>query len=129
MVIPPARPRNTSTGALMADLVVAMALLALLILPICYGFWDESKTARAYYQRALVMELVDGDMEILAAGGWKSFPPGTHPYIVASDAATNLPPGRFVLTMKPPHLTLTWQPRGPGAGNPVSREYTIHVHP
>ena len=113
-------------AALILELVVAMAILALVILPLSYGFWHEARLARAYYHRALAMEIVDGEMEILAAGEWRAYPEGTQAYPVALVSATNLPPGQFVLTIQPPLLRLSWEPRGRGGGSPVVRQTSIH---
>jgi hypothetical protein len=107
------------------ELVIAMAILALVVLPLSYGFFHEAKMARAYYYRALAMQIVDGEMEILAAGQWRDYAPGTQPYPVDMRSATNLPPGRFLLTIQPPRIRLAWQPSGKGAGGTVVRE--VHL--
>lgn len=111
---------------LITELVMAMAFLALVILPLGYGFWHEAKLARAYYQRALAMEIVDGEMEILAAGQWRAYREGTQAYSVALDSSTNLPPGEFVLTLQPPLLRLAWQPQGKSRLGAVAREVSLH---
>jgi AhpC/TSA family len=80
---------------------------------------------RLDYFRAVADEVVDGEMEILAAGGWKNFPDGTQAYTVHSRAAANLPAGHFELIKTGNHLRLEWTPdkrRGIGA---VVREVTI----
>ena len=67
---------------------------------------------------AVPMELVDGEMEILVAGEWRAFAPGTHDYPLRGAAATNLPPGRCQLTITTNLLRLEWKPdqrRGVGA--------------
>jgi hypothetical protein len=107
------------------ELVVAMAILALVILPLSYGFFQEAKMARAYYHRALAMQIVDGEMEILTAGQWRAFPPGVHPYPVDMRSATNLPAGRFLLTIQPPRIRLVWQPDGKGTVGIVAREVIL----
>ena len=79
----------------MMELLVAMALLVGALLPLAYSIVSEKRLARAYYQRAVAMEIVDGEMETLAAGEWATFSSGIHEYPVRAGAATNLPPGRF----------------------------------
>jgi hypothetical protein len=120
------RRAESRRAALITELVVAMAILALVILPLSYGFWHEAKLTRAYYHRALAMEIVDGEMEVLAAGEWRAYREGTQVYPVALASSTNLPPGEFVLTIQPPLLRLAWQPRGKGSINSVVREVTLH---
>src|SRR5438128_11984527 len=88
-------------GALMTELLVAMVLLTSALLPLAYSIAGERRLARALYQRAVAMEIVDGEMELLAAGEWRAFTPGRSDYSVRAGAATNLPPGRFLLTIQP----------------------------
>ncbi len=109
-------------GALMTELLVAMALLAAALLPLAYSFASERRLARAQYQRAVAMEIVDGELETLIAGEWRAFPTGTHEYLVRARAATNLPPGRFLLTIENDKVRLTWSPAVKQHGGAVVRE-------
>jgi hypothetical protein len=109
-------------GSLMVELLVALAILTGVLLPLAYSFVSERRLARAYYQRAVAMEIVDGEMEALLAGQWRAFTPGTHDYRVHAGAATNLPPGRFTLSVQPDKLRLRWQPAVKDRGGPVTRE-------
>ena len=106
----------------MVELLVALAILTGVLLPLAYSFVSERRLARAYYQRAVAMEIVDGEMEALLAGQWRAFTPGTHDYRVHAGAATNLPPGRFTLSVQPGKLRLRWQPAVKDRGGPVTRE-------
>jgi hypothetical protein len=99
-----------------------MAILAGVLLPLAYSFVSERRLARSCYQRAVAMEIVDGEMEALLAGEWRAFSPGTHDYVVHAGAATNLPPGRFLLSVQPGKLRLRWQPALKDHGGPVTRE-------
>jgi hypothetical protein len=114
--------RRRQCGALLVELLVAMALLIGVLFPLAYSFATERRLARSYYQRAVAIEIVDGEMETLMAGEWHAFPTGTHDYAVHAGAATNLPPGRFTLTVQPPKLRLRWQPTLKDRGGPVTRE-------
>ena len=69
---------------------------------------------RAHYHRAVALELVDGEMEVLAAGEGERYPDGIHDYRVNADSVTNLPPGRFQLTRAGRHLRLEWIPKEKG---------------
>jgi hypothetical protein len=106
----------------MTELVVAMALLLGALLPLAYSMASEKRLARASYQRAVAMEIVDGEMELLAAGEWRAFAPGSRDYHVHAAAATNLPSGRFLLTIDAAKLRLEWQPAVRGHGGSVARE-------
>ena len=104
-----AADRRRQRGALSAELLVAMAILVLAFLPLAYSLTQEMRLLRANYWRGVAMEIVDGEAEILAAGEWRVFPEGRHPYRVRAAAAANLPPGQFQLTKADKRLRLEWQ--------------------
>ena len=110
---------------LMVELLVAMALVVAVLLPFAYSFAAERRIALASYQRAVAMEIVDGEMEVLVAGEWRSFTPGTQDYHVHAGAATNLPPGRITLTVQPGKVRLRWQPALKDHGGAVTREAIV----
>ena len=112
-------------GMLMVELLAAMALVIGALLPLAYSVASEKRLARASYQRAVAMEIVDGEMELLAAGEWRAFPQGASEYRVHAGAATNLPPGRFQLTIQTNRLRLEWRPSVKQHGGPVVREVTL----
>jgi hypothetical protein len=114
--------RIRQRGSLMVELLVAMALLVGVLFPLAYSFAAERRLARSSYQRAVAMEIVDGEMEVLMAGEWRAFSPGTHDYRVHAAATTNLPPGHFLLSVQTGKLRLQWLPARKDAGGPVTRE-------
>jgi hypothetical protein len=118
-------PSKRNCGFMMVDLFVGMAILAVAILPLAFSYVRETRLLRAEYFRGTAMEIVDGEMEVLAAGEWRDFPEGSHPYTVHARATTNLPPGHFQLIKTGQHLRLEWtsdQRQGIGT---VVREVTI----
>ncbi len=106
----------------MVELLVAMALIVGLLLPLVYSLAGEKRLARSYYQRAVAMEIVDGEMEALAAGQWRAFSPGVQDYPVHANAVTNLPPGKFLLTVESNRIRLEWRTQVKGHGGSVVRE-------
>ncbi len=82
----------------------------------------EQKLTRAYFNRAIVMEIIDGEMEALMAGEWRAFMPGAQTYPVRAEAAKSLPVGKFVLTLDGDRVRLEWLPEKSGRGGPVVRE-------
>ena len=118
-------PKRHRSAFLMVELLVAMALVVVILLPFAYAFTGERRIALASYQRAVAMEIVDGETEALVAGQWRAYPPGTHDYHVHAGAATNLPPGRFLLTVQPDKVRLRWQPALKDHGGPVTREAVL----
>ena len=125
MVILPPSQNARERGALMAELLVAIALLAVAVLPLGYSIASEKILARSYYERAVAMEIVDGEMEVLIAGEWRSLAPGRHDYAIQSQAATNLPPGKFLLTIESGKVGLEWQPAKKHHGGPLVREAVV----
>jgi hypothetical protein len=95
-----------------------MAILVAVVLPLATLWLKDTQALRAGYWRAIAVEVVDGEFEVLAAGEWRRFSQGTHDYSVTSRAATNLPPGRFTLTVQDRRVRLEWKSdklRGIGA--------------
>ena len=90
--------RRRERGVLNVDMVIALAIFVTAMLPLGYGWVQEQRVLRSQYWRAVAMELVDGEMEILVAGEWRAWREGTHAYPVKAAAARNLPPGQFTLT-------------------------------
>ena len=116
---------STRTGALMVEFLVALALVLGALLPLAYSFAKEEHLARAYYQRAIAMELVDGEIELLAAGGWKDYATGVSEYRVRAAAAANLPPGKFLITRTQKMIKLEWLPDLKQHGGKVAREVRL----
>jgi hypothetical protein len=125
MVIKPRTARDRQHGGLLVELVVAMALLVFALLPLAYSFTKEQRYLRSNYLRAVAMEIVDGEMEILAAGEWRAFKEGKHAYQPGGQALTNLQAGNFELTIAGSHLRLEWRPAADHQGGAVVREVTV----
>ena len=109
----------------MTEWVVAMGVFTLACLPLAFEFLRERDLCHAYYLRAVAMEIVDGEMELLAAGEWRAFQTGRQPYTVKAESATNLPPGLFVLTVAEDRLRLEWSPQAHRKGGAVVREVKL----
>ena len=116
------RSRIGERGMLMADLMIAMAILVTAVLPVALSFSREVGMLRASYCRGVAMEIVDGEMEILVAGEWHEFPEGQSPYIIQAGAVTNLPPGKFLLSKTGNQLRLEWSAEKHLGVGPVIRE-------
>ena len=110
---------------MMVDLFVGMAILALAILPLAFSYVRETRLLRAEYFRGAAMEIVDGEMEVLAAGEWRNLPEGAQPYAVHARAAASLPPGHFQLTRAGQHLRLEWTSDQRQGIGPIIRDITV----
>ncbi len=129
MVIPLNRhvPRSQlgrEAGALMTELMIGLAILGIAVFPLAYSFTKEHQYLRGCYQRAVAMEIVDGEMEVLLAGEWRSFTNGVHTLTTDARSATNLPPGTLQLTVAGKALRVEWLPAETGQGGKIVREAT-----
>jgi len=104
------RLQRGSGGFLSADASVAMGILVLVLMPLTLTIFPQQKLARACYEQAVVMEVLDGELEVLRAGAWRAYGAGTHPYWVKAEAVESLPAGEFVLTVGEGWLRLAWKP-------------------
>jgi hypothetical protein len=107
------------------EMLVAMAILVLVMIPIGFSTLGEHREFGVYYHRAIAVEVVDGEMEILRAGEWRAYKEGAQPYPVKNPSATNLPPGRFVLTRQARRIRLQWLPAAKNEGGEVTREAIV----
>ena len=110
---------------LLTEMTVAVGLMAVVLIPLTVGFFKEAKQMRNLYREAVAMEIVDGEMEILAAGGVEGISAGNQPYAINAAAATNLPPGKFTLTRKGKTLRLEWRANEPLEHLRVNREILL----
>ena len=116
-------------GALITEVVIAMGILTLAVLPLAFSFLREQKLTRAYYYRAIATEIIDGEMETLMAGEWRAFGGGSQVYPVRAEAAKNLPQGKFTLTLDGDRVRLEWLPEKSGKGGRVVREARVNPGP
>lgn len=117
--------RQRRHGALITEMVVALAIAAIALIPLAFSFHQEHRVLLMYYHQAVAMEIIDGEMEILTAGEWRAFKPGTQPYAVKAAAAKNLPQGQFTLTLEGRLIRLEWTPEKRGKEARVAREVRL----
>lgn len=97
-------------GFLQIDLIVALTILTIAVVPLGYSFARERKALKVEYYRSVINEIVDGEMEIMVAGAAKDLPDGTQTITVSSRAVERLPHGQFQFTKTGTHLRLEWTP-------------------
>ncbi len=125
MVIRSSTDTSRRRASLMIDAIVAMALLVIVMVPVARAIASEKRLALSQYERAVALEIVDGEMEALVAGEWRALPAGTSEYRVHAESRANLPPGRFLVTVETNRIRLVWQPTVKRHGGPVSREALV----
>ena len=101
-----------------------MAIIALATMPLAYSFFQEQQVLKTSYQKALVIELIDGEMEILMAGEWRTFNEGPQPFVLHGRAVANLPAGSAQLTVTGQKLRLEWTQANGKTATRVIREGT-----
>jgi len=101
---------RSERGALEVDMLAALLLLFVAVLPLGYSFYSDQRAMRAGYERAVAMELLDGEMERLVAGSDRNLPPGTNEITLAGNAATNLHPATARRIVGTNSIRLEWTP-------------------
>ncbi len=119
------RTRNKESGALITELMVAMAIIVIALFPLAFSFAQEAKFLRSCYNRAVATEIVDGEVEVLLAGEWRAFKEGAQDYAPHALAVTNLTSGKFQLTITNRRVRLEWLPLEKDQGGKVVREVTV----
>jgi hypothetical protein len=123
----PSSGRNAARcrGFLQFDLVMGLAILTIAVMPLGFSFMRERQALRTEYRRCVINELVDGEMEILAAGAARNLPDGPQTLPVRSQAMGRLPAGHFQLTKSGNHLQLAWMPDEKCGLSAITRETTL----
>ncbi len=111
MVITKQDRRKERGSALLVELIGAMLVLTLAIMPITLMLLKDQRACREHYHKAVAIEIVDGEMEVLRAGYWKEFKQGAQPYPTTANSATNLPEGELRLTLQGEKIRLEWEPK------------------
>lgn len=112
-------------GFVSMDLFLAMALFLFGFFGIAFVSTREMRLARAYYYDAIAMSLVDGELEVLAAGEWQSLPEGESTYHSKAPTMSALPPGEFRATRSTKRIQLEWIPAQKGNGRHIVRGFAL----
>jgi hypothetical protein len=119
--VPTHRRAHGERGSLVTEIVIAMFIFTAAVMPLGMSYLHNQMMVRRLYQKAVAMEIIDGEMEVLAAGEWHSFKEGAQAYPVGGKAAKNLP-GAATLTVSGKHLRLEWKPENGRRGDVITRE-------
>jgi len=121
-------------GHLQMDLLTAIGLVVLAVLPLGFGFVHHRKLVRDATTRAIVLELLDGEMEVLVAGEHRAATNTLQNWPLRGAAVLNLPQGACTLSRSHPtpaaiELMLEWKAERPGTIQSVRRAIRIPSQP
>jgi hypothetical protein len=119
------QPSSCHHGFLQIDLAIGLLILTIAVVPLGFSFAREQQVLRIEYYYGVINEIVDGEMEILAAGAAKNIPDGVQILPVSSPAAGKLPAGHFQLTKSGNHLQVGWLPDKKSGLGAIIRETTL----
>lgn len=117
------RSTNSSrSGGLLPDLAVALLLLTVALLPLAYSFASQRRLLQAEMDRAAVVQLVDGELELLLAGPWKKLPEGSSPVTLRTNGMARVVSGDCVVSKRGRALKIEWTPAPHSGVGRVVRE-------
>jgi len=114
-----------SAGVFLIEAMVGIAILVLATVPLSVWLMTDARSFRDTYRRAIAVELVDGETEILAAGDWRNYAEGTNVCHVRGDASANLPEGQFLVIRHGDRLRLEWRGANKSSIGIVAREIIV----
>lgn len=125
MNLHPANPTTARRrGGVLMELIVGLALLAGVLLPLTGGFVSQRRMAAQLSKRLVLTELIDGELEFIAAGRWKEFNEGTNAFVIEMPPGFVPPAGRSYLVRESDHFRLLWEPDTKTALGTISRHWT-----
>jgi len=101
---------SQNLGFLTTDAVVALAILCLALIPLTMTLSPQQQVAKSYYEQSVLLEVLDGELEVLRAGAWRELGTGRHVYRVQAEAVQSLPEGSFTVIVTESRVRLEWHP-------------------
>ncbi len=111
----------------MMEMIVAISVLALALIPLAHGFASQFREMKRGYYKSVAEQVLDGHREILARGEWRKHPVGRSIYVIKNTAFESLPDGETTLDVarNGDRVTLTLIWTSPRVGTVVKRgEFT-----
>ena len=107
------------------DVMGAIVILMLVFIPLTVTSSRKLDLARRHHVEAVVLQLIDGEIDVLLAGEHKKYNFGEHRITPAGEAAEDLPKGDFILTLKKKQLSLVWIPVKQAKWGRIDREVNL----
>lgn len=119
-------------GFLLHELLVALAIIALVMIPLASYFFEEGKLFNALYFRSVAEQILDGEREVLMAGEWKKYPVGKYSLSIKNKAFEQLPEKDIYLTVSDVgdnkrKFVLSWTPAKSSGIKKVQKEVILNV--
>jgi len=105
--------------------MVAIAILMLVFIPLTVTSSSKLDLARRHHVEAVVLQLIDGEIDVILAGEREKYNFGEHRITPAGEAAEDLPKGDFILTLKKNQLSLVWIPVKPAKWGRIERKVNL----
>jgi hypothetical protein len=113
-----------TAGAIHLETILALALTAAVLLPISGIVVTQRRMASDLARHLMMIELVDGEMELIASGDWVRFSEGTHSIPLPSPEGFVPPVGELTLERHGREFRLTWRPTNRWIGGGIERRWT-----
>ena len=117
-------PSRRKVGAIHLEAILALALTAAVLLPISGIVVSQRRIASDLTRHLTMIELVDGEMELIAAGDWVRYPEGTHSVPLPSPEGFVPPVGELTLVRQGREFSLAWRPANRWIGGGIERRWT-----
>ncbi len=110
------------SASVLPDLVIAIMLLGLVLLPLAHSFASQRRLLQAEMDRATMVQLVDGELEILLAGPWRKLPEGTSSLTIRTNGLVRVAAGSCAVTRSNGMVKLEWTPAARSGVGRIIRE-------
>lgn len=118
-------PSRRTAGAIHLEAILALALTAAVLLPLSGVVVSQRRIASDLARHLAMIELVDGEMELIASGDWVRFSEGTHSIPLPAPDGFVPPVGELTLVRQGREFRLAWQPTHRWIGGGIERRWTV----
>ena len=120
------RPRSMRCLAfIQLDIALAIVILGLIFIPLSVTSSAKLDLARRHHFKAVALNLIDGEIDVLLAGEIKKYKPGESLITPPGEAVGSLPKGEFILTLNDKIFKLEWVPEKSTKWGRVQREVNL----
>ena len=107
------------------DVALAVSILLLVFIPFSVTSSSKLDLARRQHFKAVALQMIDGELDVLMAGERQKYIPGEHKITPPGEAVKTQPVGEFILTVQENPRTIAWVPEKEAKWGRVEREVTL----